>query len=392
MIIEKQDLCKSGSKKYYRMRDFAMICLLGIFMGQSLPIPIVIWRSLFVVLCWYSIYLRRHQLTQIEKCMNGLAILCSIHFLVSFLWNPSPPITLIGAIIFTMPACSLFYFLHSKGVINSRWINVACILFLIAAIVNYFFVMRKIMTARNLEEFNNMTNNSSTIFLALIPFVCLSNKRVLQWGGVLVCWYFLLLAVKRGNIVGAIIPTIFFLLSYKSEIKRNVFKIIPVLIIVIISGYFITNWIENNDYLHIKIMRMAEGDSSERDVVYSYFIEYWLGSNLFHTIFGYGFHATTEMSVFHLPAHNDWIESLFDYGIIGFLFELSIFASFISLAMKKSRYRLITLSVFSIWLEKSMLSMGYMDPLNVFIYITLGIVLSEMNIERNNSLMMLKNK
>ena len=143
----------------------------------------------------------------------------------------------------------------------------------------------------------------------------------------------------------------------------------------------IIDWISQNGYLNVKMTKAFEGDSSDRDVIYGYFIEYWLNSNLFHEIFGHGFHATAELSVFHLPAHNDWIESLFDYGIIGFLFELSIFVSLISLAMKKSKHRMILLSVFFVWLDKSMFSMGYMDPLNVFVYISLGIVLSEMEIE-----------
>jgi hypothetical protein len=379
-IIDKQQKV-SKKKKYVRIRDCATICLLGIFMGQSLPIPVVIWRGIFVVLCWYSIYLRRGQLTRIETCLNGLAILCSVYFLIHLLWDGYSSITLVGAIIFTMPACSLFFLLHSKGVITKKWININCILFLIAAIVNYIFFMRKVMLARDIEEFENMTNNASTIFLSLIPFILLSSKRCIQWGGLLVCWYFLLLAVKRGNILGAIMPTFCFLLSFKSEIRRSPWKIVSISFLVLVSGYVIADWISQNGYLNVKMTKALDGDYSDRDVIYMYFIEYWLNSNIFYVIFGHGFHATAELSTFHLPAHNDWIESLFDYGIIGFLFELSIFLSFISLARKRSKYRLVLLSVFFIWLEKSMFSMGYMDPLNVFVYMSLGIVLSEMAIE-----------
>ena len=365
--------------RYSFLRDVATLCLLGILAGYILPIPVIAWRILFVLLCFYALWERRNRLMDIEKYMFILVGLCSFYFLVALAGITPPSTTGIGAILFTMPACNLYHLLEEKGVITQRWINIFIVLFLLAGA--YFYRYNYIKTIERIlehpdEEFD-ITNNASTVFLALIPFIMLSKNRIVQWSGMLVCWFYLLSSAKRGNILGASLPTILFLLPYLKESRHSFWKMILLVVGLVVAIWFGTQWFEQNFYLQSKIERAVEGgDSSGRDYIYSYYLNEWVGSKSVLTlIFGHGFQGTLVAGGIDTKAHNDWIETLFDYGLFGLFFEFMIFVSFIRLLRRKTNGRVLMAGSVFIWLEKSMFSMGYMDPLNSFMYVALGIVL-----------------
>lgn len=374
---------------YIIIRNFATICLLGIMMGFLLPIPVLVWRVLFVLLCGYSVLIRFNYLSKIETSILLVSIMCFIHFVVSFLWTKSPSTSLIGAILFTMPSCLLFHHLSIKGVITDKWINICCLLFLVGAIFNYYHYYGMFTSDFVLDEdeFDSITNNTSTLFVSLITFVLLSKNRIIQWISILTCWFFLLNSAKRGNILAASLPTILFLIPYLKESRKSFWKMVLFITstaIAFIIGY---KWYMNSAYLLEKINRAYTGDSSGRDIIYLYYLNYWSLSSFSQLVFGHGFNGTIHNGgLITSHAHNDWIESLVDYGLVGFFLLFLVFRNVWKLIIHKRKKRIILLSVFWIMLIKSMISMGYVDPLNVFEYITLGILLPTDTLPRSLSL------
>ena len=361
---------------YTLVRDLATLCMLGILAGYMLPIPIILWRTIFVLLCFLAVVKQYARLTKVEGYMLTLVGWSFLYWFIAHLWDTSPTTTLIGAILFTMPGCVLFRWLQEKGAITNGWLMVAAILFLIAGMYYYRYNYYKVLAALMTNEEIDITNNASTVFLGLIPFLMLVRSRIIQWIGLLVCWFFLLSAAKRGNILGASLPTLLFLWPYIKESRRSLWKSLLLAAALAVAVVLGSAWFMESSLLQEKIARAAMGDSNGRSTIYAMYLNaYSLSESFKNLIFGYGFNGTLAVGDIH--AHNDWIEILFDYGLVGLVLEFCIFSSLLKLCKTKSTQRLIFIAITFIWLEKSMVSMNYADPNNIWLYASLGIVLGK---------------
>ena len=79
----------------------------------------------------------------------------------------------------------------------------------------------------------------------------------------------------------------------------------------------------------------AQGDMSGRDIIYSNIWNSWLDSNFFHFLFGYGFAASIKISGIGLFAHNDWLEILSNFGLLGVIIFAVLFYQGFKLSLNK---------------------------------------------------------
>ena len=93
------------------------------------------------------------------------------------------------------------------------------------------------------------------------------------------------------------------------------------------------------------IRRFTESDDSAeegRSSIYVITLRMFTDSNFFQIIFGHGFNRVVYDSPLHLSAHNDFLEIIYDYGIICFAIYLSVYISLIKLLFlqvkQKSKY------------------------------------------------------
>lgn len=126
-----------------------------------------------------------------------------------------------------------------------------------------------------------------------------------------------------------------------------------------------------------RIEDTLEGDTSNRTRIYGAALRSWINAPSFlNLIFGYGTDGT--LSQIGIRAHNDWLEILVDYGILGVVMYLSFFICLIKAAWRsKGNPRLFyaLLSVFFIWLSKSIYSMGFTNDIFSFLSVVIGVVL-----------------
>ena len=124
-----------------------------------------------------------------------------------------------------------------------------------------------------------------------------------------------------------------------------------------------------------RIEQTMEGQSSHRDEIYTEAWQLWSTSdNTTNMVIGYGFDGTlNNMSNGHY-AHNDWLEILVDYGLIGILSYLLIFFSIIKniIRTKETDIKLILLACFSIWFLKTLFSMGFTEENLAVLMISMG--------------------
>ena len=99
----------------------------------------------------------------------------------------------------------------------------------------------------------------------------------------------------------------------KSKIERYLLSFISITVVVFL-GY---RYYLNNEYLQYRLELAAQGDTSNRDIIYSNIWNTWLNSDFFHLLFGYGFAAYLKLSGTGNFAHNDWLEILSNFGLLG---------------------------------------------------------------------------
>ena len=186
------------------------------------------------------------------------------------------------------------------------------------------------------------------------------------------------IGAKRGNILAAAFPIIVYVYSILKDSKKSIGQFLCILILItgVIAGsvqVFLAD-----EFLIGRFIDMQEGNSSGRNYLYANAWNLWVNSNdLIHYIFGYGFQGTLHNM--GKMAHNDWLEILVDYGLLGGIFYLAIFVSFalIYVRMKRQKAKTILLVAISIWFLKTLYSMGFMEETLALLFIPLGQIVAE---------------
>lgn len=366
--------------KFILIRNLAIFCMIGNLLYFLFPFPAIVWRLSFVLLSLYCVYedYIRYGFSGIEKAILIFTGLNLIYFFVSYLWS-NPSTTTLGNTLYALLAFVMFAFLGKEGILTQKFILVSAILLSVAAIPS-FFNAQQLALAKLVSGGDETTVNASIIFLMLLPMLFCLKKRVVSLVLFCVCLFFLITGAKRGNILAAVIPTILYLWMLFKENKKNVFKISVLIIAVAAIAVWAKDLVLSDDYLLRRYEQTLEGNTSGRDIIYSTMWNMWSGSdNIVNLLFGYGYNGTFLYSPMHKFAHNDWLEILVDFGLLGALFYAAIFISFARLYFRLDRGypRLVCIAIVSIWFMKTLYSMGFTDEMLALMAIPFGCLFSE---------------
>jgi len=104
--------------------------------------------------------------------------------------------------------------------------------------------------------------------------------------------------------------------------------------------------------------------------------------NFLNLLFGFGFSASLELSGTGHFAHNDWLELLSNYGLLGVITYLALIVSVFKYALKpniKIDNRMMIFAILAIWLITSMISMHYMSGSGYFKAMLLAYLINPQN-------------
>lgn len=216
---------------------------------------------------------------------------------------------------------SFFYFTE-KGLLDETKLKLWSIVFFIVAVFQYYNIFNAIAFERN--DSDTITNNAGYIILSLFPLISLwSKKRMVQIAYSILIVIFCVLSVKRGAFLISFLCFSFFLYtSYKrvSKNKKNGMLILC-LVSVLVIYTFVYAQLEDNYYFYYRLQQTFDGDSSGRNDLTSFFVDYYLNHTGFiGKLVGGG--AEYTISIGNNYAHNDWIEILINNGIIGVIIYL----------------------------------------------------------------------
>lgn len=266
-----------------------------------------------------------------------------------------------------------FYYFSYKNILSVKHLYIFFLIFIPITILNYFWTESQVLSERisgNLDY----VNNSSYQFVSLIPFLFFINKKnkIVSYLLFSLLIIFIIEGAKRGAIISGLIGAIHFgYYHFKLGInKKNILKFLQTLLIVSVLFYFLIHLIQSNEFLLIRLESMLEGDSSGRDQIYSSLFYSWVDSaNFINILFGYGFAASKSLSLSGHYAHNDWLELLTSYGLIGVLSYLFLFYYGFKMIFNKDitiTKKIILSCVMLTWLFISVVSMGYISSDHYF--------------------------
>jgi O-antigen ligase len=363
--------------QYNLYRDIALLLMLCNMLYWVFPFPPVIWRVALVILAVYIIIVDEKQRLSFENAVFIFVLFNVLHFFVSYLWI-TPSTSQIGNILCAMLSLSLFIDLAYRGVMTDKFISIAGCLIVIVAVIQYYHMRQSIIVTMGYSEDMDITNNATSSFLMLLPMVFLFKNNIQKWAVLMICVFFLLLGAKRGNILAAIIPIGLFVSYTFLNNRHSVFKSILIIAVIVGAGFITYHWTVDNDYLMHRIENTIEGSSSGRDQIYTDAWHTWHNSYSYIVyLFGYGFDGTLHHLDGGVRAHNDWLEILVDYGLIGVLIYLSVFVTFVSLILKMRSIdkRIVLIASLFIWIFKSLYSMGFTEESFSILMMSMGTVI-----------------
>lgn len=259
-----------------------------------------------------------------------------------------------------------FFVFTKLGLLKESTIKFWVFVFFVLAVRSFF-----LSQARQLEEaiergssVEEFTNNVGYTFVALLPALVLFYKKpVIQYLGLAVCGYFIVVAMKRGAILCGVICLLWFMaVNLRNVPRKRKWIVVLVSVAVVIAGIYLFNYMmETSFYFRYRLVETEAGESSGRDVLFSTFFNHFINEdNLWKFLFGNGANATLKIS--YNFAHNDWLEIAINQGVIGLVIYLAYWICFFIIWHKTKQHPQAFMAIgmiFIIYFLSTLFSMSY---------------------------------
>ena len=171
------------------------------------------------------------------------------------------------------------------------------------------------------------------------------------------------LSYKRGVLVALIVFAAFYGLKILMDRPSHKFVLIIVYLLAVVGfGYVSDRYVSSEvSYMESRMGRILEDDGSGRIYIYTEVIREISSFSVQDWAFGRGVKATEDiMNLEGDSAHNDWLELLYDYGVIAtlvwFFFIIRILLLSINRTVKRDIIGMALLGLLLIYLITSMVS------------------------------------
>lgn len=288
-----------------------------------------------------------------------------------------------NATLFSLSFFPFFYW-KNQGFIDEKYFRVFSLFFLLSSILAYQLQNKGLIDIYGTA----VTNNTAYYFIMIIPFLGFWGLRKGFYLLFIVIVYFVLLCAKRGAIICAAVTLLIFLVlifqnnSSKRQKKQAFWGILGIGVIVVLAIFVYSS----NELLQLRMEDTQEGNSSNRDYIYSRLWQVFLSGRTINKVIGYGMSQTVYYADGY--AHSDWLELLIDEGLIGISLYATFFISGIVLYRRYKKdmsvqARFTFLTGLLCLMVRSIFSMGFMAPETSLLCISLAVSLPSNNSKSN---------
>ena len=233
-----------------------------------------------------------------------------------------------------------------------------------------FCVMMAMFTVQYVMVFNfvNIFDNDSSHLAAsyytlyILPLVFLCKSKTIRIVATIVATIVIISSLKRSGVV-AIVLAIFVYVITNQYIKKKLTPtaILGMLIILILFGLFFFVFASMGDETVIeRFENIGNDNGSGRLVVWEMTSKMISRLDFGNLLIGEGYNSVLPNSPVNLSAHNDFLEIIYDYGLIGFALYVCAFLSVcfytVKMVASKSLYAPSMAMLLVIYLIQSMIS------------------------------------
>jgi hypothetical protein len=255
-----------------------------------------------------------------------------------------------------------FYYFARKGELKASNFIRFFLLMLPVVLFRFFANKNQILLERNALN-TDVVNNLSYTIVCLLPYVFLIKKKLISGALITVLILFIIQGAKRGAFIAGFIGLLMYFYYQLKTIDKNtrIYGYLIALIYIGLISAFAYKMSINNEFLVNRMTSILQGNTSNRDLIYTAIFEEWYNSaNIWNLLFGFGFAAS--LYIVGGFAHNDWLEILSNFGLIGIFLYLFLFYSAVKQSMNinwQIDKRILMITIVMIWFFESLVSMWY---------------------------------
>ena len=260
------------------------------------------------------------------------------------------------------------------------------------AVTAYLNIDKRVDSERGLTRADN---TGYALACAYAGIMLLVNKKVFPLAlffvivGTLICG-------KRGAILATSVASLPLLIYMLTNKKVKLTRRILFIVLIVIGAFVALRYFSY--YFDAAIERfesIEEDEGSGRGWIYEEYLNQFLISKPSHQVFGHGLFAGTrplssQYAFTHVAAHNDWLEILFDFGLIGVCTYALIFFLVLIVIIKNINNRNIYFYMlcmsFIIWMVESILSSSFLMNLDcIYLYMSAAYAIAKLESSPKNN-------
>lgn len=252
------------------------------------------------------------------------------------------PAFLIRALSVLMPLAVFYTFYNLSNKVDDKIFYfgtiIACAIVLIAFIQTY-----------QIQLLNSLTGDTRAsslyVFLFLLPLFLMSKSNYMRLGAIVFVAGCMIFSLKRGGFISfGLALMVYYYVSFR--VSNRIFKLRAFLLLIstLIGIYAVISlgFQTYADDMMLRLDSMVEDEGSNRLEVYETTWNMITRSDAFSLWFGHGWDSVVVNSPVNLSAHNDFLEIIYDFGIIALVLYLYLFyqlyKSVFTLIRNKSEY------------------------------------------------------
>lgn len=356
-------------KVIHQTISYLLLILFALYQSQGVIVPYessvgpILLLSIFAISFVYliKIILSKEKLIGFIKAWILFYLITILSFLFS--GDIETELSILKQILINFLPFFPAYYFAKKGFLTKKHLILFLLVLLPILSISFFQSYTNLQFERGRED---VVSNAIYPIIGLLPFVFLLKRKILSFGVITVIWFLAVQSSKRVAIVAGLVVMILFIYQsvYLSTNKNKIWSYLVALFVLAGVTYFAYDIYQQNIYLQQRMILMMEGSSSGRDLIIEKSFNAWYHSdNIFNYLFGLGFNHTRAVTT-HV-AHNDWMDVLGSYGLVGLFLYISLWVNLIKISLDNwwgKIEKLSYISIIMIALIASMVFRWYISP------------------------------
>lgn len=298
--------------------------------------------GLFLFSVFFIFLNKRQRLREEASFMRNLMICVYVISILHSFKNPFA--TKLLNITIILPYLLFVFTYISANVIKRRVLYGFILSLFLYLVYSYSQEFTKVL-ASSLSEQTSQTN-ASYFILYLLPLVLCLDKKWIQYTAFLIAIIVTLSSAKRSGTIAVLLGLLIYSAVDLYRQKSNIHKR-PNVLWIVAAIMLISFFIFNPDFVQEltvvnRLKELEEDGGSGRTDIYRHTFSMICNSDVLSLLFGHGWDRVVRDSKLGLSAHNDFLEVMYDFGIIGIIMYLLFFYYLIKktflLIKKRSEY------------------------------------------------------